>query len=49
MKKNLINKKTNKINKNVIKRVAIVLVMLLAVIVVLVIAQNIEREKTNDR
>lgn len=40
--------KEKKINKNVIKRVAIVLAMLFVVIVVLVIAQNIEREKAND-
>lgn len=40
--------KEKKINKNVIKRVAIVLAMLLVVIGALVIAQNIEREKAND-
>lgn len=37
-----------KINKNVIKRVAIVLAILLVVIVVLVITQNIEKGKSNE-
>lgn len=41
--------KEKKINKNVIKRVAIVLAMLLVVIAILVIAQNIEKEKANDK
>lgn len=40
--------KENKISKNVIKRIAIVIAMLLVAIVVLVIVQNIEREKSND-
>lgn len=40
--------KEKKINKNVIKRVAIVVAMLLVVIVALVIAKNIGKEKTND-
>lgn len=37
-----------KINKNVIKRVAIVLAILLVVIFVLIIAKNFTKEKTND-
>lgn len=41
--------KEKKTNKNVIKRVAIVLAMLLVVIAILVIAQNIEKEKANDK
>ena len=38
-----------KINKNVIKRVAIVLMILIAIIIALIVAKNVSREKTSDK